>query len=170
MAADGERIFRAALVLPHTQGTRYSQNAARLWGALMASVCDELQVGDAICHEGSHFKLRLLVNADPVLNDDGSCRFESPWQQELRPLLGILRGVHAFANVVLYYGRVVDSVPRHRAQAARKLEEHRRKVLGAWSVVEKHARFTFVGELFGAELARAVQQVERLRPMRRGTH
>ena len=134
-----------------------SVTLGRLQGSLIASLRDPVQVADALCHEGSHTRLGLLLHLDPLLQDDGAAVHPSPWRQDPRPLKGLLNGVHAFVNVCEFYRRRALKEPTLAAAADDVRELQRARVLQAWDYLEARADPTTLGQFVMDDLAAAVE-------------
>jgi HEXXH motif-containing protein len=146
--------------LPET-GHVTSVTLGRLQGALIASLRDPVQVADALCHEGSHTRLGLLLHLDALLEDDGAAIHPSPWRQDPRPLKGLLNGVHAFVNVCEFYRRLASAEPTLAAAAEGVRELQRGRVLQAWDYLTSRARPTALGAFVMDDLAAAVEEALR---------
>lgn len=128
-------------------------------GAICTSVHSPIQVGDAICHESSHSRIHLLMEIDPLLIDDGEKIHVSPWRKDLRPLRGILLGVHAFINVCMYYHLLnVHRPSNHHKEIFNK---HFTEVVTGCSYLEKNATWTRVGNSIMDEMSLIVSQLEK---------
>jgi hypothetical protein len=56
-------------------------------------------LADALVHETSHMKLRLVTSLDPVVHDGGEASYHHPWRPEERPIEAVLVACHAFVAV-----------------------------------------------------------------------
>lgn len=134
-----------------------SVTLGRLQGSLIASLRDPVQVADALCHEGSHTRLGLLLQLDPLLHDDGEPIHFSPWRQDPRPLKGLLNGVHAFVNVCEFYRRLAATEPALTSSAESVYELHRERVLQAWDYLCLRAQPTALGQFVMNDLSAAIE-------------
>jgi len=139
------------------EGHVTSVTLGRLQGSLIASLRDPVQVADALCHEGSHTRLGLFLQMDPLIEDDEAAVHPSPWRQDPRPLKGLLNGVHAFVNVCEFYRRLALAEPTLAEPAEAVYSVQRRRVLEAWDYLEPRLRPTRLGQTLVAELAAAVR-------------
>jgi HEXXH motif-containing protein len=158
-AASAARRYLDSVVLQPLPeaGHVTSVTLGRLQGSLIASLRDPVQVGDALCHEGSHTRLGLLLHLDPLLQDEGAAIHPSPWRQDPRPLKGLLNGVHAFVNVCEYYRRLAATEPILAAAAEDVRELQRDRVLEAWDYLQSRAQPTALGQFVMDDLAAAVE-------------
>lgn len=136
-----------------------SVTLGRLQGSLIASLRDPVQAADALCHEGSHTRLGLLLQLDPLLHDDGATIHFSPWRQDPRPLKGLLNGVHAFVNVCEFYRRLATTEPTLAAPAESVYELQRKRVLQAWDYLLLQAQPTALGQFVMEDLSAAVDDL-----------
>lgn len=67
-----------------------------------------LTMAEALIHETQHGKLNTLRWFDPVLDNGDSTWSESPVRPDLRPLMGVLMGVHAFVPVAAMHRRLEE--------------------------------------------------------------
>ncbi len=158
-AASAARRYLDSVVLQPLPeaGHVTSVTLGRLQGSLIASLRDPVQAADALCHEGSHTRLGLLLHLDSLLQDDGAAIHPSPWRQDPRPLKGLLNGVHAFVNVCEFYRRLAVTEPTlaDPAEAVRELQ--RERVLQAWDYLQSRAQPTALGQFVMDDLAAAVE-------------
>jgi len=69
---------------------------------------DPVTMAAALVHETQHGKLNALTWTDPVLRNGHDVWTESPVRPDLRPLMGVLLAVHAFAPVGALMRRLKD--------------------------------------------------------------
>ena len=67
-----------------------------------------LTLAEALIHETQHGKLNTLRWFDAVLTNGDSTWSESPVRPDLRPLMGVLMGVHAFVPVAALHRRLEE--------------------------------------------------------------
>jgi HEXXH motif-containing protein len=97
-------------------------------------------LADALVHESSHIKLRLISRlAAVVAGDGGAADYRHPWRAEARPLEAVLVACHAFVAVHRFHARCVRVRGDEEARA-----EHRR---------------------LGPEVARALAELRRGEPL-----
>jgi HEXXH motif-containing protein len=112
---------------------------------------DEVLVGDLLIHEASHIRLNLFRQFDSLFEDrQPEMRHVSPWRRDLRPVSGLVLGVHAFLNVCHYYRRVAAAYDA--ADARRVADLQREKVKTAWARAKPFLRPTPLGAAFLADL------------------
>jgi len=70
--------------------------------------------------------------------------FVSPWRPDLRPLRGLVDGVHAFLNVCRYHQRLRERFPDARASAV-IYERQKRNVIQANTLLRTHGIPTELG-------------------------
>lgn len=68
-----------------------------------------LTMAEALIHETQHGKLNTLRWFDAVLTNGDSTWSESPVRPDLRPLMGVLMGVHAFVPVAAMHRRLEET-------------------------------------------------------------
>jgi hypothetical protein len=156
--ASCRRFFNSVLIQPIQAEHTTSITMDALHGTLITSLRDPIQIGDALCHEGSHTRLNLCLMLDPLLQDDGVAEHPSPWRSDPRPLSGLLNGVHAFVNVCLYYQRVIAHTDSSGG-AEHILELQRDKVLQAWDYLSPRAVPTELGLIFLTDLEQAIERL-----------
>lgn len=67
-----------------------------------------LTMAEALIHECQHGKLNTLRWFDPILHNADSTWTESPVRPDMRPLMGVLLGVHAFVPVAALHMRLLE--------------------------------------------------------------
>jgi HEXXH motif-containing protein len=151
-AADVRRFYHACLHVPGEPGKTYSFTNASFLGAFASTFRDFVQVGDALVHEVAHTRLAPFFDLGLIDGDDPPVH-PSPWRTDLRPLRGLVNGVHAFLNVCRFYHRLRTVLPELAAQAyPEAFERHRKGILEAWPYFRQHARLTPVGEALAVEM------------------
>lgn len=101
------RWLSGYLMLRPREGTR-SHTSPVLPGVVLTSANDPVGHADLLCHELAHARATMVLQIDPLLEDDGEV-YPSPWRPDPRPLLGVLLGVHAFLNVCHFYRRFMST-------------------------------------------------------------
>lgn len=149
------RHVRGVLVLSRCSDHRRSHSAPEVHGAVLTTPDDAMRIAEAFVHEGAHCRLNAFLEFDPILDDDGECRHPSPWRRELRPLIGILRGVHAFVNVCEFYRRL-QNVPELAEIAASIVDHQREQIRTGWAEFSAHAHPTPIGVPLVDELRQEV--------------
>ncbi len=61
---------------------------------------------EAVIHEAQHNKLHAMMELDPLVTNEPTERYHSPWRPDLRPMRGLLLAVHAFIPVEQLYARM----------------------------------------------------------------
>lgn len=151
-AADVGRFYNACLHVPGEPGKTYSFTNASFLGCFCSTFRDFVQVGDALVHEVAHTRLAPFFDLGLIAGDDPPVH-PSPWRTDLRPLRGLLNGVHAFLNVCAYYHRLRVQLPDLARQAyPEAFERHRKGILEAWPYFRAHAPLTPAGEALAAEM------------------
>jgi len=133
----------------------------RLW---FGSARDPVQVADAFVHESAHARMSVLLDCDSLLLNGEGDSYYSPWRKDLRPLIGVLNGVHAFLLVAEFYQRLsrVDVVKQKIwLQIA---ETQREKVVQAMGILRDSAKPTVLGKLVIDALAQGVDRLKETTP------
>jgi len=143
-------------VLLEERGYTRSHSPNCLLGLVALTADEPATVGDLIIHEMSHIRLNLMRRFDLLWEDCKPDRVhKSPWRQDLRPLWGLILGIHAFLNVAFYYRRLAQW--REGDKTAHMLYERQtEKVRSAWNTAKPFIRPTDLGERFFTELERQV--------------
>ncbi len=69
---------------------------------------DSLRLAEAIVHEFHHSELYMLMAVEDLFEDVEGEYFYSPWREDPRPLIGLLHGLHVFANVKRFLQRALS--------------------------------------------------------------
>ncbi len=103
---------------------------------------------EALIHEFQHNKLNMASYADPLLENAFSPLFKSPLRPDLRPLWGVLMGVHAFLPVAEFLRKMrAASHPVAAApDFAKRLSEIDLKNDQAMATLKAHGRWTPAGK------------------------
>ena len=144
--ASCQRTYRAIVVLKHSHEQLFSFTDGDCPDVLYSSLREPMQVADTMVHESAHARLALLFHKDPLINDSPQELHGSPWRKDKRPMTGILNGVHAFANVCLFYKRVLDVYPEMESGISPFLEKQTAHVKDAWKYMEKRSTPTEIGQ------------------------
>jgi len=147
----------SALVLLETRDHARSHSPADMPGAVFMTVDEPARTGDLLCHEASHVRMnrlrlfdRVAQARDPAAEAAG---FHSPWRRDLRPLRGLIDGVHAFLNVCHYHARLAGLCPQEYGRSGIYARQ-KRNVLAALDLVRSHALPTALGRLLIDEFER----------------
>ncbi|MEL7351673.1 MAG: HEXXH motif-containing putative peptide modification protein [Cyanobacteria bacterium P01_A01_bin.116] len=150
-------FLRGALFLKRQPFVR-SHTPKTLPGLVLLTSDSPMKVADVLSHEISHVRMNLVLEFDPLILDDGVCRHPSPWRSDLRPLIGVLYGVHAFLNVCHFYARYKDT--EGAPAIARQVYEHQcTKLKKGWQRLQRYAVPTALGESLFAELENGIDSV-----------
>jgi HEXXH motif-containing protein len=103
---------------------------------------------EALIHEFQHNKLNMASYADPLLENAFSPLFKSPIRPDLRPLWGVLMGVHAFLPVAEFLRkmRAASHPITQTPDFAKRLSDIDRKNDSAMETLKAHGRWTPVGK------------------------
>lgn len=103
------RIIRRVAVLHSEQDRLNSGSHTYQYGSIHISDSPRvLSVAEMFIHEASHQYLELLTKLGPAVHPTHAKLYYSPVKQCDRPLHRILLAYHAFANVMLFYGDVLE--------------------------------------------------------------
>jgi len=141
--ADAERMLVGWVILALRDHTR-SHTSPRMQGSVMLTAEDAITVGDLICHEVSHMRMNLVLEQDPLVVNGVEAVHPSPWRKDLRPMIGIFNGVHAFINVCNYYRHLQD-IPPMQKMASEFYKYQREKVEKGLRYLQRHGAFTPLG-------------------------
>jgi len=138
------------LLLPAGYDPEIHQSASYLQSpgtAYLTLHPDQMTLAEAIVHEFQHTKLHYVLDADPLLHDDGQT-YASPLRPDARPLRGVLLAVHAFVPVAVLYERMrAASHPlAQRPYFAQRYQQIVQRNQDGWAVLRKHARPTPLGK------------------------
>jgi len=144
------------VVLLEPGGLYRSHSGPRVPEVIFCSSERPAKVAEVMCHEMSHVRMNALLADHALLTEEGRQCHRSPWRKDLRPLIGLIHGVHAFLNVREYHRRLAlfDST---RAEFSNSFaEDQTRKLRKAWAYIEPRAKWTPIGEQVAADLRAAV--------------
>jgi HEXXH motif-containing protein len=144
------------LVMLQERGHTRSHSPVNLLGLIALTPGDPSTVGDLLVHEASHIRLNLMRQFDPLWHDlKPRLRHRSPWRPDLRPLRGIVFGIHAFLNVSLFHKRVA-TWNGGDARSEMLFERQKQKVRSAWDAAQPYIKPTRLGDSFFAEMEKEV--------------
>lgn len=103
MAAHLQRIVPVGFDPERHLSASYREAPGQIYMSLHPST---LTMAEALIHETQHGKLNTLRWFDAVLDNGDSTWSESPVRPDLRPLIGVLMGVHAFVPVAAMHQRL----------------------------------------------------------------
>lgn len=115
-------------------------------------------LADSILHETAHTKLDLAMSLVPLLENDSQRIYRHPWRPDLRPMVGVLLGAHAFLAVTELYARG-SRLRRADAGARAQFEQRRSEVALALCTLREHGRFTPEGETVFREMNAAFERL-----------
>lgn len=148
------------LVLLAPRGYERSHSPMSLCGTIVMTASAPETVGDLLCHEASHVRMHwakavdpLVAAIDPVAETRG---FESPWRPDLRPLDGLLLGVHAFLNVCEWYRRLAARGGVSRDFARRIFARQAANTRRGWQILSANSAATATGAVLLEEFRRAI--------------
>jgi HEXXH motif-containing protein len=150
------RHVRALCILGQRNHSR-SHSPPELPGTILMSLDDAECIGDLLCHESSHLRMNVFRFYDPIAHARSAGQeaigFVSPWRPDLRPLRGLVDGVHAFLNVCRYHQRLRERFPDARASAV-IYERQKRNVIQANTLLRTHGIPTELGRMLLDEFER----------------
>ncbi len=146
-----------ALCILKQRGHSRSHSPPELPGTIFMSADDVERIGDLLCHESSHIRMNIFRLYDTIARardpESETIGFVSPWRPDLRPLRGLVDGVHAFLNVCHYHRRLQERFPD--AWTSGKIyERQKRNVIQAGIALREHAVPTQIGAILLEEFAR----------------
>lgn len=157
-SAATERAFHALFVFDLIEGFGTSSvSRPDFQGCFSASLRDMVQVADLLVHEGAHTRIGPVYALDPMIRNDSERIHPSPWRSDLRPLSGVMNGIHAFVNVCEFYRRLSLAQPHLASGVAPIYEDQAERVRRAWSYFRERAQPTAVGEAFVSQLGAAAE-------------
>jgi HEXXH motif-containing protein len=115
---------------------------------------DSTLLAEAIVHESHHGKLNALLSVDPLVEEQRTTRYYSPWRDDPRPLLGLIHGIFAFHATLLFWGGL-----RQRREAALRETRYLQRIgltygqVGiALDIAERADALTLLGRMLCEEL------------------
>jgi HEXXH motif-containing protein len=145
---DVRRCLRGLLPIETDDGRWHSATTGDLPLTVQLTLgdpADDVTLAESIVHETAHVKLDELLVMDPLLTNGPEAVFRHPWRPDLRPLLGVLLGVHAFANVLRFYEMALVKSVDDAARVLTEIDQRQPEVAQALATLEQHAQFTDVG-------------------------
>ena len=150
------RHVRALCILGQRNHSR-SHSPPELPGTILMSLEDVECIGDLLCHESSHLRMNVFRFYDPIAHarsaEQEATGFVSPWRPDLRPLRGLVDGVHAFLNVCRYHQRLQERFPDAWASGV-IYERQKRNVIQANALLREHGIPTELGKMLLDEFER----------------
>jgi HEXXH motif-containing protein len=148
------------LVLLAPRGHERSHSPKSLCGTVLMTAGAPETVGDLLCHEASHVRMHWAKAVDPLVvatDPEAEARgFDSPWRPDLRPLDGLLIGVHAFFNVCEWYRRLAAREGTSRDFARRILARQAANTRRGWEILSANGTATAAGAALLDEFRDAV--------------
>lgn len=139
------------------RGYSRSHSPPELPGTILMSADEVERIGDLLCHESSHVRMnvfrlydRIAQARDPKAEAAG---FVSPWRPDLRPLKGLIDGVHAFLNVCRYHRKLGEWCDGAWIPGA-IYERQKQNVIQANALLQQHAAPTRIGTMLMEEFTR----------------
>jgi hypothetical protein len=133
-----------------------SHSPVELPGTIFLSADTAECIGDLLCHEASHLRMNVFRQFDQIAvarsPEQEAAGFVSPWRTDLRPLRGIVDGVHAFLNVCHYYQRLKDHFPT-ATNAGLIYERQKQQIIQANALLRDQAKPTPIGALLLQQFA-----------------
>lgn len=150
------RHVRALCILGQRNHSR-SHSPPELPGTILMSLDEVECIGDLLCHESSHLRMNVFRFYDPIAHarsaEQEATGFVSPWRPDLRPLRGLVDGVHAFLNVCRYHQRLQERFPDAWASGV-IYERQKRNVIQANALLREHGIPTGLGKMLLDEFER----------------
>jgi hypothetical protein len=153
-----ERWLRGVVLL-EPGGCYRSHSGPRVPEVIFCSSQEREKVAEVMCHEMAHVRMNALLAENAFLTRDGRSCHHSPWRKDLRPLIGLIHGIHAFLNVREYHRRLALFDSRYAAYSNSFVEAQTMKIRKAWAYVEARGKWTPVGERIAADLRAAVNSI-----------
>jgi hypothetical protein len=154
-------MYKSIFLLKYNGQYTNSLTNHEIPNAFIASISDKYQAGDAMVHEVSHSRFNDLLQFDTLMLGTDEPTHQSPWRADLRPLSGILNGVHAFLNVCLYYHRLIRSVDKSMVGNAfhEIYETQYKNLIKGWSYLKSKAVPSATGELIFEGLEKEINKL-----------
>jgi HEXXH motif-containing protein len=153
------RHVRGLVLLSH-RGYERSDSPKSLCGAVVMTAGMPETIGDLLCHEASHVRMHWAKAVDPLVKatdpEAEASGFESPWRPDLRPLDGLLLGVHAFLNVCEWYRRLSARGDASQNYALRIFERQAENTRRGWETLSANGAATAAGAALFDEFQNAV--------------
>jgi HEXXH motif-containing protein len=156
------RTIRVLALKPPMRGSkRDNVSHSDLPGSILMSIVPRPHhLADVCIHETHHNRLFAIEDHEPLLEDadmplDTAPRFYSPWQDDGRPLHGILHGVYVIIPTTRFWLAVLadaETDDEIRALAAHRTAGSFLQLRIAAHQVQRHGRLTPFGRLVLEEL------------------
>lgn len=123
-----------------------------LWGALVLNADshqNDLDMVQVLAHESGHNLLFGLCADGPLIENDDTERYRSPVRRDPRPMDGLVHAAFVVARMHQAVRALVDAdalTPAQRPEADKALAGHRKSFWDAIETIERHARFTPLGQ------------------------
>lgn len=154
------RHVRGLVLLAH-RGYERSDSPKSLCGTVVMTAGTPEMIGDLLCHEASHVRMHWAKAVDPLVvatDPEAEARgFESPWRPDLRPLDGLLLGIHAFLNVCEWYRRLSGRGGSSQNYSCRIFERQAANTRRAWKTLSANGAATAAGAAVFDEFRRSVE-------------
>lgn len=105
---------------------------------------DFLWVTENIVHECAHSRLEQLFVIDPVVLNEQTEKFKSPWREDPRPMKGVYHGVFAFTRVAMWLERLYKMYPV--ASISDRLELVLQQLEQGMAVISQSGKLSPIGE------------------------
>lgn len=145
IAQEIELLIQMLVPVGFDTHSHLSASYQEMIGTIYLSLHPEpMTLAEALIHEHSHNKINMLWTMAPVLENAFSPAYPSPFRPDLRPLHGVLLGVHAFLPVERLYEKLAEAAhpitsdPNFERRRAKIRESNRQ----ACETLEQYARPT----------------------------
>lgn len=103
-----ERVLRGILICRCQESRTRSSSWMHAPGVVLVSwSANPIEIAEMLVHECSHQYFYLLSRLGPVVDGSDTQHYYSPAVQRSRPLGKVLVGYHAFANILLFYRKLL---------------------------------------------------------------
>ena len=86
--------------------THHSFTSAQLSGVVFLSLAkNTVRMAEAIVHESGHMLLNMMTDVTPIVLNDDSETYYSPWRQDPRPISGLIHALFVFSRVHLFLSK-----------------------------------------------------------------
>lgn len=128
-------------------------------GYTIDSQYPEINNLEAIIHESSHNKLNLILHFDPLILNDNSENYYSPYRPDARHIHGIYLGLHAFVpTMYILMKAFLSNQITDKGLWLEKIILYYFKNKISINVLEKHWKFTALGR----EILDEIKEVQKL--------
>lgn len=121
---------------------------------------DFLWVTENIIHECAHSRLEQLFVIDPIVLNEPTEKFISPWREDLRPMKGVYHGVFAFTRIAMWLERLYKVYPV--ASISERLELVLQQLEQGIAVISQSAKLSPIGEHIFNEIRIIVDKNKKL--------